>query len=106
MKPVDIPMGVQTVTITQAKSTIGIEQHENIPIRCYPNPATSEIIVELTEKQDHSHITIYSVTGQEIMTRPAIQDRNKINIADLLPGIYFIRLQDKSKSCFTKFVKE
>ncbi len=106
IKLVEIPTIKQTVTVTQAKSTIVLEQHENIPIRCYPNPATSEIIVELTEKQDHSHITIYSVTGQEIMTQPIINDRNRINIINLLPGIYFIRLQDKSHSFFTKFVKE
>lgn len=106
IKLVDVPTVKQTITVTQAKSMIGLEQHENIPIRCYPNPATSEIIVELTEKLDNSRITIYSVTGQEIITRSAIQDRNKINIADLLPGVYFIRLQDKSISYFTKFVKK
>jgi len=106
IKLVEVPTIKQTVTVTQAKSPIGLEQHENIPIRCYPNPATSEIIVELTEKQGHSHITIYSVTGQEIMTRPVISNRNRIDILTLLPGIYFIRLQDKSHSFFTKFVKE
>jgi agmatine/peptidylarginine deiminase/chitodextrinase len=60
----------------------------------FPNPASSEI--ELLGVSTHSAVQIYNSTGYFIRNAEPNLNGNKISIADLVPGLYFIKCLDSS----------
>lgn len=80
---------------------------ELIDIKIYPNPANSELYINLSNTENINTISIYSITGQllqkEKVTTKGIQ---RIAINDLASGIYFISIEKNTGEKVTKkFVK-
>ncbi len=63
----------------------GVEEHENVMVSVYPNPAHDKLFVNAENVQ---HVDIYGVTGQIMMSTT----ESEINVSDLEPGMYFVRV--------------
>lgn len=63
----------------------GVEEHEDVMVAVYPNPAHDKLFVNAENVQ---HIDIYGVTGQMVMS----STETEINVSDLEPGMYFARI--------------
>ncbi len=63
----------------------GVEEHEDVMVAVYPNPAHDKLFVNAENVQ---HIDIYGVTGQMVMS----STETEINVSDLEPGMYFVRI--------------
>lgn len=80
-------------------------------LSAYPNPATEEILLNFySEKNKETSIEIFNIHGKkvkEILSEKIIAGTNykKFNIADLLTGIYFIRMEIDGNMHTTKFAK-
>lgn len=69
----------------------------------YPNPAQNIINIQ-SDIQSDLTIYVFNTTGQQIMTG---KSQNKIDVSTLQPGIYFLRIMDKTgKSTNYKFIKQ
>ena len=68
----------------------------------YPNPTSNQISIDT--KLDISEIIIIDITGKIIMITK--QHTNVVNVADLLNGIYFIKLITDERIITKKFVKQ
>ena len=82
-------------------SWVGINEvisHSNINI--YPNPAKTELHVEL---EMVNLMEVYSTTGQLLKS---IQNSNTINVADLRNGIFIIKIYNNEGTYTSKFIKE
>ena len=85
----------------QAKST-GIRNADVIKAKVYPNPASSSIAIKGIEFI--SSVSILNVVGKEVKT--VINASNKIDVSDLIPGVYFLHLEtEEGKIAFAKFIK-
>lgn|GEM_PF-4627515 len=76
----------------------------NKNLHIYPNPAHSEITLEISGSSNHDfEIMIFDILGNEISKTQA----NVINISELLEGVYFIKYVDKftGQIITSKFVK-
>lgn len=74
-------------------------------LRISPNPATTKILVENTQKNDELIIT--DVTGREILHQQVTKSSEEINIHHLTPGFYFVTLFRNHTSIKSiKFVKQ
>lgn len=62
----------------------------------YPNPATSEINLNLPD--DQSKISIYSVNGELLLSFQASSKNEKMDLSELSPGVYFIVLNGTDES--------
>ena len=83
--------GVNTIS---AATTLGIS--------VYPNPATN--ILTITAPSGIENIEIINIIGQLITTSGAtLSNQSTINISSLMPGIYFIKVND---SYVRQFVKQ
>ncbi len=72
-----------------APKSTGINNNLNIKsLNLYPNPASNEVIIYNTEK--FMVINFISSIGQVIRSIELKQGINKLNIADINPGLYFI----------------
>ena len=63
----------------------GVAEQEEVMISVYPNPAHDKLFVNAENVQ---RIDIYGVTGQMVMSTTDTE----INVSDLEPGMYFVRV--------------
>lgn len=63
----------------------GVEEHEDVMVAVYPNPAHDKLFVNAENVQ---HIDIYGVTGQMVMS----STETEINVSDMEEGMYFVRI--------------
>lgn len=64
----------------------GVEEHEDVMVAVYPNPAHDKLFVNAENVQ---HVDIYSITGQMVMSAT----ESEINVSDLEAGMYFVRVK-------------
>jgi hypothetical protein len=94
-----------TVTTLFAKNGTGNEIQATI----YPNPVSNKLIVSLNESVESIGAMITDTRGFEL-TRSEIQLNGRrsfeINVSQLEPGTYFLRLQTKDGNKIFSFVKQ
>ncbi|MCL2246289.1 MAG: T9SS type A sorting domain-containing protein [Lentimicrobiaceae bacterium] len=74
----------------QGMQGISNPQPQNNIITLYPNPAHSEIYVQLAI-QERANYSIYNNTGQKLISGQ-VRDGEFINVESLSPGIYFFNI--------------
>ncbi|MBN8702077.1 MAG: T9SS type A sorting domain-containing protein [Bacteroidetes bacterium] len=76
-------------------------------IMCYPNPASTSVQIEAVNTESKKvNITLYSISGKLVKQINNIAINNlQIDINDLQPGIYIVRIDDFKKRYYTRFVK-
>jgi len=72
-------------------------------IQLYPNPVSD--ILNITKVSDKASYKIYSATGQ--LVRQGNISNGKINVSELVKGVYVITIEEKGKDLFnSKFIKK
>ena len=91
------------ICLTLTVTGIGIVETDNYPsLRVYPNPAKNELRIRSYELQaSEVYIQIYSVVGQMVVAYPCGRPETTIDIAHLVNGIYYLKINNK----VVKFVK-
>ena len=79
------------------------EVEDDLKFYIYPNPSKDIITVKTNVIYDNSYITLYTITGQKLITQQVQNNKTKINISALKPGIYFVKYGSQN---LTSFVKE
>jgi len=88
-------------------TTTGIEENnaEDVFV-IYPNPSSDFITIETPLNTDNSELTIYNISGQQIIKQKMNNAKTLVNIEDLRSGIYFLRVINDNTISVLKFVKE
>lgn len=90
----NVPIVTNTATTTIA-NTSGIAGTWGENIRIYPNPAQSQFVVEFTEIQNPSTLSLLDVSGKVVLQQILTNKRSEIEIKALAKGIYFIQIQSE-----------
>ncbi len=69
-----------------------------------PNPANDFIVLKGIEKAEK--VTIYSATGQIFKQWQNVAGHQQLNIANLQPGIYLLKVQYNKKETIHKLIKQ
>ena len=72
-------------------------------ISLYPNPAQNWLIVK-NNFTEYQTVLLYNVTGQTIMKQKINQNENRLDVAKLQSGIYFLHLPETNTTL--KWIKE
>lgn len=85
----------------------GINELETSFVKIYPNPTTSEFIVELVGNSSEIQLSIVSIEGKTVYTNNTI-NTNKINVdaADWSKGVYIVKITSKQSSKVMKLIKQ
>lgn len=71
-------------------------------IKIYPNPFTDEVYIEINES---AIVSVFSTTGKLVKKERINSIENRIDLYNLLPGMYFISIQaDKGQNLFIEKV--
>jgi alpha-amylase len=78
-------------------------------IRCYPNPATNEVMIQFPQNISSSlSLSIYDMQGK-LISKPSFQKNNnytiQLSIAELSSGVYTIRLTNNNETSNLKVIK-
>ncbi|MFA6481377.1 MAG: C10 family peptidase [Bacteroidales bacterium] len=75
-------------------------------ILLYPNPASQYIVLETSSQVDHPKISLFDFSGRRVEAELSAEGsgRWRIDLMNLVPGIYLIRIDSGSSSYFDKFL--
>ena len=65
-------------------------------IRIYPNPVSSELIVERTNSNAKAVISLFNIVGQLVKQVDMQSKKQMINVAKLSKGLYLLRMTDEN----------
>jgi uncharacterized delta-60 repeat protein len=75
-------------------------------IKLYPNPAKDVLHIEGLSRNANTTISVINVQGKVIMKTTVSNITSSINVKQLLPGTYFVKIESGDKKTTLKFVKE
>ncbi len=75
-------------------------------IQILPNPAVSDLWVNITEPEKITELNLMNGLGQVIYKNNRVTSLNRIDVSSLSPGIYYIRMTGKDGVYVEPFVKK
>ncbi len=76
----------------------------NNTVNIYPNPANTEINIELAKNNENTKIEIFNNIGQIVYSADTKNNIEKIDISKLSSGMYFVKLSNRNLSHIKKIV--
>ncbi len=86
-------------------NTTGINDKEISTIKLYPNPVSDNLYISLTDKTTEATFVLYSLGGQQIITKD-IEQSDYISLASLKSGIYYYTITVDGKKQSGKIIKK
>ncbi len=94
----------RTTTVSVNKVVLGVEPIDNLVF--YPNPVQDYLLIQGWEK-GRSTIEVFDLDGQQLKAeRRSAIDRKGIDLSDLGPGKYFVRISNRVMIRTIQIVKE
>ncbi|MDP3927445.1 MAG: T9SS type A sorting domain-containing protein [Bacteroidota bacterium] len=97
--------GVWFRPLEELKSSMGHINKTNDNITIFPNPATTEITI-ISENARQGKILLMDILGRPILETHTQSKKETLHIAHIPTGIYFLVIQQNSKSFTRKIVIE
>jgi len=71
----------------------------------HPNPAKTTLNIESKSQMEIESLSIYNLSGQLVVQIPTANGIKNIDVSNLKPGIYFLRIDSDQGVSNTKFIK-
>jgi hypothetical protein len=99
--------GIQTgsgMTVETLCTTVGInDKQKDHSLSCYPDPFTDNLSVKGTS--GNGIITLFDITGKEILQLRAANKETSINTSAVLSGLYMVRYTNGNNTSAFKVIK-
>ena len=98
------------VVVSVEPCTHGNTPNSLPPLKVYPNPASQEIIIEISVVHpEEMQLTVLNLLGQSLYSEedsyPSGITKKKIDLSTFSPGIYFVRLRSGPDDAYVRFIK-
>ncbi|MEE9348590.1 MAG: FG-GAP-like repeat-containing protein [Flavobacteriaceae bacterium] len=100
---IDNPSIDATINIIENSAPLSINENLISSISLYPNPTTNELTIKSQNSLENSIIAIFDIQGKKVYN--SFYNSDKINVANLEQGIYFLRIIHENKTIKLKFIK-
>lgn len=102
--PVSQNVDYYSIVISDCAS---LEEYETTVFKLSPNPTRNNLTLSGLEGLDVSSLSISNAAGQTVKQFGAVQSPSvDMNVAELQPGMYFVRIQHDERTNVIRFVKE
>jgi hypothetical protein len=90
-----------------ACATISVDDLDDLnTYSIYPNPSSTQITIETPKTTSKLLISIFTLSGQEVIRQQITESRTVIDIRRLPQGLYFLKLTDDDSVNVLKVVKK
>ncbi len=91
-----------------SNSYYNIESNENncLTNLIYPNPASDNLTIDIPELKDEISLSVFNLQGQLVLIQDICQPVSKLDISNLVKGMYLVKILGKNISEVRKFVKQ
>jgi hypothetical protein len=83
------------IFISEAITTTELQEFSTAEIQVFPNPAKDRVVVDGIEAAE---VQVYNALGQMVKT---VRGTNEIDVADLVEGVYLVRIMDAEGKVYT-----
>ena len=104
-------VGVEPIDILQGlyDDFLAVEDFElNNKLRLFPNPVDSELTLDVDPSIILTRLSIYDINGKNLFSQNEFgtpQLQQKIDVAQLAPGVFFLTVESDQGTASIKFVK-
>jgi hypothetical protein len=84
--------GTSAVVAQEGKSQLKVQESTIEGLNVYPNPTSGDRIYITTKYNDDKNIVIYDVLGKKVLQ--TVLSTKELNISTLVPGVYFIKIEE------------
>lgn len=77
-----------------------------VDINLYPNPAQNEVYIHANDQVEIRQLQVLSVTGQLLKTQVVNFETARLEVSDLISGLYFVRIETSNGTVVKKFTKQ
>ncbi|WP_343633000.1 T9SS type A sorting domain-containing protein [Fluviicola sp.] len=88
-----------------AYTFLGLDEAVTVEAKLYPNPAISNLTIELTDNVAIAELTVVDLSGKVVYTS-TITGSETIDVSNLTSGVYVVRLNNNGQVSSTRFVKK
>lgn len=85
-------------------SGVGIGELEQDAWSIYPNPASQELKVDMSELEGDKTLVVMSTTGQIVWQKATSENKESITVSGLAKGVYFISLTSPAGKATRTFI--
>jgi len=75
-------------------------------IKCYPNPVTDNVTIEISGESFCGNLAIVDIEGQKLISRQITEPKTQVDISNLPSGVYFVRVTGERTVQVGKFIKD
>lgn len=83
-----------------------VEKDLSKPLLIAPNPATNNIALVNFSAPDIQKISVYNLSGQRVLEENGLFSTSKVDVSQLVEGVYFIEVLTNNERYLSKFVKQ
>jgi len=87
-------------------SVLSINAEQNLDFDVYPNPASSNILVQLPLDIDSADVVLYDFSGRKVATAVITSNNNSINIENFISGVYILKVVTADKLGVKRIIKK
>ena len=93
---------------TTGGNYVGVNDHHQTlnTLNIYPNPASDKVIIETPDIPNQRYLSVYNLSGQEILKQTIIETKTILDISNLDPGLYIIKVMDEQGVRVGKIIKD
>ncbi len=92
-----------SLALTQGLSVVEFENN-NTELNVYPNPAQSEVNVQIPSTYESARIRLYDILGKKVLESTVSQERSKIDISTFSKGLYLLKIEANDVSKTLKLI--
>lgn len=72
----------------------------------YPNPVKSNLILKFNQSAGGKKVSLFDVYGHLILEKQTNEISLDLDLSAIIPGVYFVRVQDEASFVIKKIIKE
>ena len=84
---------------------VGMRHLSDRGITLYPNPTSSQVMLEFADARRIKQILVHDLTGRQIMQRSDPNEKETIDLSEYKSGMYFISIQTDKEVFTTRVIK-
>ena len=101
-----IKLSIDTVHVDTLNAGLYSPRFNSAGYAIFPNPTHNEIYLTSCAEAG-AVVTVYDLLGSVVITQPVIGPKTELNLSELPPGLYFVKVTNSGVQVFTgKFVKQ